>query len=263
MHSGSNFSLKAVVAFDESNASENLHQLLEERGSIRIVAECSEVGQIAGAIALQRPDLLFLDLDMAGAFDLLRTWSSQVSPAVIAVAAGADYAAEAFDTCAVDYLVKPFSPERLHRALERAAAERTSKTNPARPDGRLIIKCEGRIVFVRLDEIDWIEAEGNYVRIYVGGQSAYLSREGISGIASRLNPQQFIRIHRSFLVNAVRIKELQPCNNGELMVLLRNGKQLPCSRIFRPALDLLWKSPGHEHNASRRVPTFERGTAIS
>ena len=108
-------------------------------------------------------------------------------------------------------------------------------------DDRLIIKSGGRVIFVPIDEIDWIEAQANYVRLHVAGKDSHLFRQPISKLAEQLDSSRFIRIHRSYIVNVSRISELQPCNSGEFIVLLRNGKELPCSRTYRRALEALYR----------------------
>ena len=108
-------------------------------------------------------------------------------------------------------------------------------------DDRLIIKSGGRVIFVPIDEIDWIVAQANYVRLYVTGKDSHLFRQPISKLAEQLDSSRFIRIHRSYIVNVSRISELQPCNSGEFIVLLRNGKELPCSRTYRRALEALYR----------------------
>jgi len=113
--------------------------------------------------------------------------------------------------------------------------------NNREPDPRLIIKFGGRVIFIRIDEIDWIEADANYVRLHVNGRESYLFRKTISKIAAELDSSRFVRIHRSYIVNVSRIRELQPCNSGEFIVSLRDGKELPCSRTYRSTLQALYR----------------------
>ena len=252
--------MRIVIADDEPLSREKLRLLLEKEQDVEIVAECSGVDDTSKALLTYHPDLLLLDIEMDGGsgFEVLRKLDTDTAPIVIFATAYDSYALQAFDTCALDYLLKPFDQERLHRALERARAEAVksargtinenlasllSTANKPVREKRLIIKSGGRVVFIQLDEIDWIEAAANYVRLHVAGKNAYLYREAISRMADKLDGSEFIRIHRSFIVNISRIKELQPCNNGEFMVLLRNGKVLPCSRFYRHALESLWKAP--------------------
>ena len=118
-----------------------------------------------------------------------------------------------------------------------------SSENNQQPDDRLIIKSGGRMIFIPMNDIDWIEANANYVRLHLRGKDAHLFRQPISKMAEQLDSSRFIRIHRSFIVNISRIRELQPCNSGEFIVSLRDGKELPCSRSYRHALRALY-GPG-------------------
>ena len=250
--------MRAVIADDEPLSREKLRLLLDREPEVQIVAECSGVDDTLKALRTFRPDLLLLDIEMEGGngFDVLRSLPGDDLPIVIFTTAYDSYALQAFEARALDYLLKPFDQERLHRALERAQTELAKSAKGSlndnlasllhaarkpRAENRLIIKSGGRVVFIQIDEIDWVEAAANYVRLHVAGKNAYLFRESIGRMADKLNPTQFIRIHRSFIVNVSKIKELQPCNNGEFMVSLRNGKELPCSRFYRHALEALWK----------------------
>lgn len=249
--------MRAVIADDEPLSREKLRMLLEHEPEVQIVAECMGREDTLSAVRKHRPDVLLLDIEMEGGtgFDVLHDLPPNERPIVIFTTAYDSYALQAFETHALDYLLKPFDQDRLHRALERARSEMSksaknaindnlaSALNAVRrpPENRLIIKSGGRVVFIQIDEIDWIEAAANYVRLHVAGKNAYLFRESIGRMADKLDPSQFIRIHRSFIVNVCKIKELQPCNNGEFMVALRNGKELPCSRFYRHALESLWK----------------------
>jgi two-component system, LytTR family, response regulator len=249
--------MRAVIADDEPLSREKLRFLLDHEPDIQIVAECAGVEDTLNAVRSHHPDLLLLDIELEGGngFDIVRSIPGEL-PIVIFTTAYDSYALQAFEAQALDYLLKPFDQERLHRALERAKTEVMKSAKGALNDNlanllhaarkphaenRLIIKSGGRVVFIQLDEIDWIEAAANYVRLHVAGKNAYLFRESIGRMADKLDPSQFIRIHRSFIVNVSKIKELQPCNNGEFMVSLRNGKELPCSRFYRHALESLWK----------------------
>lgn len=117
-----------------------------------------------------------------------------------------------------------------------------SLDNRRQPDDRLIIKSGGRVLFVPMDEIEWIEADANYVRLHVTGRESHLFRQPISKLAEQLDGLRFLRIHRSYIVNVSRIRALQPCNSGEFIVSLRDGKELPCSRTYRSALQALYRS---------------------
>jgi len=250
--------LRAIIADDEPLSREKLRFFLDEEPDVDLVAECMGVEDTIAALRTHHPDVLLLDVEMEGGngFDVLRAFPSGELPIVIFTTAYDSYALQAFEAQALDYLLKPFDQDRLHRAIERARAEVKKSAKGAlnqnlasllsaaqkpRSEQRLIIKSGGRVVFIQLDEIEYIEAAANYVRLHVTGKTAYLFRESIGRMADKLDQSQFLRIHRSFIVNVSKIKELQPCNNGEFMVSLRNGKELPCSRFYRHALEALWK----------------------
>jgi two-component system LytT family response regulator len=230
---------------------------LDSEPGIHIVAECENGKQTVSAIHDHLPDLLLLDIQMPDldGFQVLSEVSASQMPVVIFTTAYDQYAIRAFEAHALDYLLKPFDQERLHHAIERARAElrklgdreithrildllsRVKSESPsmAEAESRLVIKAKGRVMFLNLEEIDWVEAAANYVRLNVGKES-YLYRETISRIAERLHPDHFIRIHRSIIVNVRKIKELIPVNSGEYIVVLKTGKELSCSRSYRAGL---------------------------
>ena len=256
--------IRTIIADDERLAREKLRNLLASEANVKLVAECSDGKQAISAIRLHRADLLLLDIqmpDMDG-FEVLNELSAEEMPAVIFTSAYDQYAIRAFEVRAIDYLLKPFDQERLHHAIERARRELGKsqdreishrildllsqvkseiKSGPS-AEGRLVIRAKGRVVFVNLSEIDWIEASANYVRLNVGKES-HLFRETIGRISERLNPNHFVRIHRSTIVNLRKIKELIPVNSGEYIVVLQNGKELSCSRGFRATLESMIKKP--------------------
>jgi two-component system, LytTR family, response regulator len=249
--------IRAVIADDERLARKKLSILLASEPRVEVVAECSEGRQTVTAIRSLRPDILLLDIQMPDldGFEVLSKISPEEMPQVIFTSAYDQYAIRAFETHALDYLLKPFDQDRLHAAMERARAEIQkckdqdlshrllevlSAVKPGkRPvplfDERLAIRTNGRVVFLNLEEIQWIEAAANYVRLNTGKDS-YLFREAISRILERLNPAHFARIHRSAIVNVTRIKELIPVNSGEYVVVLHSGKELSCSRSYRANL---------------------------
>jgi two-component system LytT family response regulator len=248
--------IRTVIADDEPLARQKLRILLAAEYGFKVVAECEDSGQTIAALQNHKPDLLFLDIQMpeADGFHVLKAIPMESRPAVIFTTAHDQYAIRAFEEHVLDYLLKPFDQERLHAAVERVRPEllksgHTELTKRvfnwlAQPqsgkasDGRLVIKAGGRIVFLDIDKIDWVEASANHVRLHTGRES-YLIREGIGHISERLCPSQFVRIHRSIIVNVQRIKELQPCNSGEYIVILKDGKELSCSRSYRHGLQWL------------------------
>lgn len=248
--------IRTIIADDEPLARTKLRILLAAEVGVHIVAECGDGQQTISALQHYKPDLLLLDIQMpeGNGFEVLSKVPPNDMPIVIFTTAYDQYAIRAFEAHALDYLLKPFDQERLHRAIERARVELLKASGPeltqrildllgttrreALVDKRFVIKAGGRVVFLDMDEIDWVEASANYVRLHIGTQS-YLLREGISRISGRLVPEQFVRIHRSTIVNVERIKELQPCNSGEYIVVLKDGKELSCSRGYRAGLQKL------------------------
>jgi two-component system LytT family response regulator len=249
--------LRTVIADDERLARQKLMILLQSEPAVNVVAECQDGRQTLAAIRSFRPDVLLLDIqmpDMDG-FQVLSEIAAEEMPVVIFTTAYDQYAIRAFESNALDYLLKPFDRERLHHAVERAKGELRkardhaithrilsllSQVRPAvkttgEADQRLVIKANGRVVFLDLENIEWVEAAANYVRLHVGKES-YFFRETISRISERLDPKQFVRIHRSTIVNVGKIKELIPVNSGEYVVVLKTGRELSCSRGYRAAL---------------------------
>jgi two-component system, LytTR family, response regulator len=248
--------MRVIIADDESLARDKLRLMLTSEPDVEVIAECQNGGETVHALSAYKPDLMFLDVRMPDldGFEVLSKVPRLDVPLIVFTTAYDRHAIRAFEAHALDYLLKPFDHERLHQALERARSELEkadtradtqrilqylSETRQHLASGRrLIVRAGGRVVFLSFDEIDWVEAAANYVRIYVGKQS-YLLRRGIGEIAERLDQSQFIRIHRSFIVNVQKIKELQPVNSGEYIVVLKDGKELSCSRGYRSGLQQL------------------------
>ena len=241
--------IRTLVVDDEPIARARMVSLLREESDIELVGECSNGHQAASAIQSTNPDLLFLDIQMpeGDGLSLARTIQSNGAPAVVFVTAYDEYALRAFEVHALDYLLKPFSAERFRSALGHAREHVSQRrkmddlsTAPALREApprrnRLMIKSGGRIHFVRMTDIDWCEAAGNYVRIHVAHQE-HLVRDTMSRLETELDPLQFVRIHRSTIVNVDRIQEMQSSFNGEYVVLLRTGTRLTLSRGYRDSL---------------------------
>jgi two-component system LytT family response regulator len=248
--------IRTIISDDEPLAREKLRILLASEADVRIVAECRDGRQTIDALQTYKPHLLLLDIQMPGAdgFQVLSSIPADDMPLVVFTTAYDQYAIRAFEIHAVDYLLKPFDHERLHKAIERTRTEFLKTTDremtqrildlladrraESRVANRLVIKAAGRVVFLDLEEIDWVEAAANYVKLHVGKES-YLLREAIGHISQRLDPDLFLRVHRSTIVNVRRIKELQPCNSGEYILVLKDGKELSCSRGYRTGLHQL------------------------
>ena len=245
-----NQKIRALVADDEPVARARVVSLLRGETDIEVVRECATGEEARAAIEQGDLDLLFLDIQMpeVTGIDLARTIQANGMPAVVFVTAFDQYALRAFEVHALDYLLKPFSSDRFRAALgharEHLAKRRTAPTaTDATPRqageqarrNRLMVKSGGRIHFVRTADIDWCEAAGNYVRMHVA-QQEYLVRDTMAHLESQLDTQQFMRIHRSTIVNVDRIQEMQSSFNGEYVVLLRNGTRLTLSRGYRDAI---------------------------
>jgi len=245
--------IKALIVDDEPLARERIKRFLTDERDIELVGECADGHEAVSAIQTLAPDLVFLDIQIPelDGFGVLEAVGVERMPAVIFVTAYDRYALQAFDVNALDYLLKPYNRERFHKAVERARAQLSngakgelserllSLLENLQPEQRhlerLMIKSSGRVFFLRTTEIDWIEAEGNYLRLHVGKES-HLLRETMNRLAAKLDQDKFLRIHRSTLVNIERIKELQPLFSGDYVVILRDGKQLTLSRSYRDKL---------------------------
>lgn len=248
--------IRVVIADDEALARDQISDLLGRFDDCELVAVCADGRQAVAAIEEHRPDLLFLDIEMPerNGFEVLQEVRATPLPAVVFVTAYDKYAIHAFEAHALDYLLKPFDFERFERTLERARKQIASsrsgelsekllamlesrKSQPKFLD-RLAIKSRGRVIFLRTDEITWVEAAGNYLELHTGKES-HLIREPISDFEQRLNPERFIRIHRSCIVNVECIKELQPGFGGEYLVVMNDGQQLTASRGYRERVQQL------------------------
>jgi two-component system LytT family response regulator len=245
--------LKTLIVDDEPLARERVATLLQNEEAIEILGECRDGLEAIAAIQQLHPDLVFLDVQMPGAdgFQVIQAIGAEKMPMVIFVTAYDQHALKAFEVRALDYLLKPFDRDRFREALGRARHHVDQQETgdlgrrllalvkdlrPAAPKtDRLVVKAGGRLFFLRTDEIDWIEAAGNYARLHVGGE-AHLIRETMQSLESRLDAERFFRIHRSRIVNMERIQELQPWFNGEYVVILRNGTRLTLSRGYREKL---------------------------
>jgi two-component system LytT family response regulator len=253
--------IRTIIADDEELARRGLRVLSQRSGDLDVICECRNGRETVEAIRRSQPDLVFLDVQMPGrtGFDVISAIADIKRPHVVFVTAYDKFALRAFEVHALDYLLKPVNEERFDAALahvreamslaadkdiaervRNVAADRPVTTSPATAStvDRLAIKDKGRIVVVRVTEIDWIEAAGDYVSIHVGGKT-WLMRETIAAIELRLALSGFVRIHRSVLVNVDRVAELQPQEKGEYAVLLRDGTELKLTRSYHASVERL------------------------
>ena len=241
--------IRTIVVDDEPLGRERIRSLLERDEEIEIIADCADGKQAVEAIAKSNPDLVYLDIQMPemDGFQVLEAIAGPRMPVVIFVTAHDQYAIKAFEVHALDYLLKSFDRERFSAALERAKIQiRQSKENlnerlvglledlekRQKHATRLVIRSAGRVSFLRVEEIDWIEAADNYVRIHAGRES-YLMRETLQSLETRLDPAKILRINRSTMVNVERIKEMLTMFHGDYLVRLHDGTELTLSRNYR------------------------------
>ena len=242
--------IRTLIIDDEPLARKRVKQLLASAEEFQVIGEARNVAEAVSACLELRPDLVFLDVEMpdGSGFDALAKLSTENMPAVVFVTAYDQYTIKAFDVYAVDYLLKPFSEERFHQAaarvherLSRARDEDLNqkiknllshlKTNRDFLD-RLVINHKDRLVVISVKEVDSVTAYGNYLKVNTGGKT-YLLRDTINNLSQRLDPNVFLRIHRSTIVNAERIKEFQPMFGGQYAVILKDGSEFVLSRNYR------------------------------
>ena len=254
--------LTACIVDDEELARRGIRSRLAGRTDLEIVAECTSGRDAVDAIAEHAPDLVFLDVQMPGldGFDVIDAVGPEQMPVVIFVTAYDEHALRAFDVHALDYLLKPIDKERLHEAIDRARSRVMQQHNSQLGDRltslldavtageladegasgditeRFVIKTGGRITFVDADAVHWVEAAGDYVRLHAS-EKVHLLRETMGGMEDRLDPERFLRIHRSTIINTEQLKELRPYGNSEYIVVLEDGTELKLSRTYRDALD--------------------------
>jgi two-component system LytT family response regulator len=240
--------IHAVLADDEVLARQKLRQLLRDEPEIDIVGECATAPETIELVRATAPELLFLDIRMPGmdGFDVVGALSACkdfTMPSIIFTTAYDQYALRAFEIHAVDYLLKPFTSERLHSAVARVIERaRHPDLSPDESNGtgqnetpystRFIFKSRGRIIFLPVSEIRWIGAEENYVRICTEKEN-HLLRETMAHLEERLDPEMFLRVHRSSIVNLQFVKEIRSETNGDFAVILVNGQKVSMSRGYR------------------------------
>jgi two-component system LytT family response regulator len=230
--------LRVLVVDDEPLARSNLTVLLRLDGDIEVVAECGSGLEAVAEVRRQKPDLLFLDVQMpeCDGFDVLELLGGDLPPMVIFVTAYDEYALRAFEAGALDYLLKPFDNARFNRALGRAKERIAMGRDPPRRIERVAVKSAGQVAFLRISEIDWIEAADYYVCLHAGSKT-HMLRRSMSELAQELDPRVFCRVHRSTIVNLDRTRGLELNEAGEYDVVLDNGTKLRLSRRYRTQLE--------------------------
>jgi two-component system LytT family response regulator len=252
--------VRALIVDDEPLAREGIRMRLEEEPDVEVIGECGNGRDAVAAILRDAPDLVFLDIQMPGlgGFEVVEAIGLKLMPHVIFVTAYDEYALRAFEVSALDYLLKPIDGKRFFEALERArnrirganleaigeqlrllmATLKTERKYLDRLSIKSSSKAGARVIFLDVDDIDWIEAADNYVRVHAGRES-HLLHATMSSLESKLDPDKFLRIHRSAIVNIGRIKELHPMFHGEYQITLKDGAKLASGRGYRENLQKL------------------------
>ena len=248
--------IRVLIVDDEPIARRGIRQQLRGEADLEVIGECGDGAAAIDAITELAPDLVFLDIQMpeVGGFDVVEAIGVTRMPAVVFVTAYDEHALRAFDVHAVDYVLKPIDRHRFRTAVERArrrlahapgqldrriAAVLGELGRPAHDYAkRLAIKGDGRVILVDVDEVDRLETAGNYVEVHSGARH-HLVRETMASLEARLDPARFVRVSRSSIVNADRVRELQPMFSGDFVVVLRDGTKVAGSRRYRAAFDML------------------------
>lgn len=249
--------LRVIVVDDEPLARRRIRALLAEDPEVEVVGEYGDGLEAVAGITGLRPDLVFLDVQMPelDGFGVLQALRTTEVPAVVFVTAFEEYALKAFAVHALDYLLKPFDPQRFRESVarvkatlhggageedfrQRVLAALAGLRGDRRTLERILVRSGGRVTFLKVGEIDWIEADGNYLRLHAG-KTSHLIRDTMAGMEAALDGDRFVRIHRSTIVNVERIKELEQWFHGDWIVALADGTRLTLSRSYRHRLDAL------------------------
>jgi two-component system LytT family response regulator len=248
--------IRTLIVDDMMLARKRVRQCLADDPDIEIIGECANGRTAIAAIRSMSPDLVFLDVQMpkVGGFEVVEAIGAEKMPTVIFVTAYDEFALRAFDACALDYLLKPLNTERFIRALARAKRE-VKRSKAEQDDGRLkqvlaaidlaprylkrlAVKSAGQTLILPVDEIEWIGAAACYLELHVGRET-HLIRKRLGELEQQLDPEMFVRIHRSTIVNIERIKKLHPLFNDDHLVILQDGTKLNMSRTYYPSVAAL------------------------
>src|SRR5688572_1610319 len=247
--------IRAAIVDDEPLARRRIRNLLAEAPDVEVIAECANGKEAIESLEESPPDLLFLDIQMPeiDGFDVLQAIGVGHVPAVIFVTAYDQFALRAFEAHALDYLLKPFESERFGKALDRIRSQLRAQSNNHFDERlrnllaslgakesyleRMVARTNGKILIIRVTDVDWIEAAANYVRVHIGPKQ-FLVRETMTNLETRLDPDKFLRIHRSIIVRKDRIKELEPLFQGDYSVVLHDGTRLTSSRGYRDKIQM-------------------------
>jgi two-component system LytT family response regulator len=255
--------IRALIVDDEKPARRRLAELLRRESDVDVIGEARDGAEAVALVRAHSPDLMFLDIQMPDldGFAVLAALDPEQAPVTVFVTAYDRYAIQAFEARALDYLLKPFSDQRFEAALRRAIQfvrsrggsgghqplgalldDRAAADPETRYLERLVLKSSGRVTFVGVEDVDWIEAAGMYVTLHAGPRE-HLYRSSLAHLLQRLDPKRFVRVHRSVAVNTERIRELQPRSHGDYTVVLKGGTELVMSRGFRPQFEHWLRQP--------------------
>lgn len=246
--------IRTLIVDDEIIARDRVRRFLGGEPDVEVVGECGNGVDAVAAVKKFAPDLMFLDVQMPEmtGFEVIKTLGAARPPVVVFITAYDQFAIRAFEVHALDYLLKPFTRDRFRQAV-RYAREQLEQRRTGDVDDRLralledlkgsgqkylerlVVKSSGRVYFLKAADVDWIEASGNYVTLHAGRET-HLLRETMNHLEGKLDPERFLRIHRSRLVNIDRIKELHPLFNGDYTVVMRDGTELTLTRTYRDRL---------------------------
>jgi two-component system, LytTR family, response regulator len=247
---------RVLIVDDEPLAREGVRIHLEDQSDFEVVGEAGNGEEAVAAIRELRPDVVFLDIQMPGldGFGVLTALAGETLPQIVFVTAYDQFALQAFEAHALDYLLKPFDEERFLRSLDRVRHQLRSHRRGDLEDRlvslleelgdrpryleRFVVRAGGKILILRAEDVDWIEAAANYVKLHVGGR-VYLMRETMTRLEQSLDSSHFVRIHRSTIVRVDRIRMLEPLFQGDYVVVLQDGARLPTSRTYRDNLQEL------------------------
>ncbi len=248
----------AIIVDDEPLARERIRSLIEERGDIEIIGECKDGKEAVAALLDERPDLVFLDIQMPemDGFEVIAAIDDEHLPAIIFITAFDEYAIRAFEVNAIDYLLKPINTARFEKAVSRAIdrlgwREKKESDKTVRDfierlqlergyTARFVVRNQSKLYFVRASDVDWIDSAGNYARLHASGKE-HLVRETLKSMESRLNPDIFVRVHRSAIINVERIASVEPHFHGEYVVTMADGAKLTTSRTHSGRLRAIFR----------------------
>ncbi|HEX8409599.1 MAG TPA: LytTR family DNA-binding domain-containing protein [Thermoanaerobaculia bacterium] len=242
--------ITALIVDDEPLARKRMRKLLRASDDVTVVGEAAGGEEALSLVAERQPQVVFLDVQMPrlDGFEVVRRIAPESRPLIVFVTAYEQYALDAFRAAAVQYLLKPIEREPLRLAMTRVRELVAARSNPSLADfltrleqrtaymQQIAVKSKGGVRLIRIEQIDWFESAGNYVRLHVGSER-FLLRQTMNGLEQKLDPRQFVRIHRTTIVNLARIRDMRGASHGDHIVVLHDDTQLLLSRVYRERLE--------------------------